>query len=620
MKEAEGVNYITKKLGLLRCQSLSNTERKERPLRMKTIQGKMFTAFGLTILFSILVIAYSSYYSSARVIERNATTYISDRIQGANTNLQSMVEETDNIAKSIVIRDLIHQSLLSHAEAPSLEWFQQKKVVEDFLASMAAFKNYVRQITVVGQGDVVFYTGYRAGNSEFIASLWQDPLIRENRRHLIFDPSGNGKIMLVRPVLSNGSLIGLCIIDFDLNLIRQVYEIEPLAGTLVAVVDENGSILYDSRSERIGSRLEDQQMLALASAVQPGTSKSSKLQMDNRSYLAVSTRSTYTGWTTITMVPLSVLLSEVKGIGSQILTMTAVVLAVVLMVSIFLSKQMTKNIKRLHSAMKLVREGHMNARPRIHNDDEIGQLSEMFVSMMDHLQELLKKVRIQEKEKREAEYKALQAQIKPHFLYNTLNTIKYLARIQHASNIEDISGSLIELMRYAIDPKREMITVREELEQVNRYVRIQRYKFLDRIAVVVKAEDEVLDCLIPKLIVQPIVENAMNHGLGTTDREGTVSIRIYGDGPARLKLIVTDDGVGIASGKLEHLFDEGNDTSGFSQSGGIGLSNISERLKLAYGEPYGLQIYSQKDIFTTVELTIPQVRRRMEHAAQSYLG
>jgi two-component system sensor histidine kinase YesM len=587
---------------------------------MKTIQGKMFAAFGLTILFSILVIAYSSYYSSARVIERNATTYISDRIQGANTNLQSMVEETDNIAKSIVIRDLIHQSLLSHAEAPSLEWFQQKKVVEDFLASMAAFKNYVRQITVVGQGDVVFYTGYRAGNSEFIASLWQDPTIRENRRHLIFDPLGNGRVMLVRPVLSSGSLIGLCIIDFDLNLIKQVYEIEPLTGTIVAVVNENGSILYDSRSERIGSRLEDQQMLALATAVNPGTWKSSKIKMDNRSYLAVSTSSTYTGWTTITMVPLSVLLSEVKGIGTQILTMTAVVLAVVLLVSIFLSKQMTKNIKRLHSAMKLVREGHMNARPRINNDDEIGQLSEMFVSMMDHLQELLKTVRTQEKEKREAEYKALQAQIKPHFLYNTLNTIKYLARIQHATNIEDISGSLIELMRFAIDPKREMITVHEELEQVNRYVRIQRYKFLDRIAVVVKVEDEVLDCLIPKLIVQPIVENAMNHGLGTTDREGTVSIRIYSDGPSRLKLIVTDDGVGIPSGMLEQIFDEGNDISGFSQSGSIGLSNISERLKLAYGEPYGLQIYSQKDIFTTVELTIPQVRRRHEDAAQSYHG
>ncbi|TBL78959.1 sensor histidine kinase [Paenibacillus thalictri] len=587
---------------------------------MKTIQGKMFVAFGLTILLAIIVIAYSSYYSSAKVIERNATSYISDRIQGANDNLQSMVEEADNVAKSIVIRDLIHQSLVSHTEAPTLEWFQEKKAVEEFLGSMAAFKNYVRQITVIGQGDVVFYTGYRAGNSEFVASLWRDPQIRENRRHLLFDPSGSGRIMLVRPVLSSGDLIGLCIVDFDPNLIRQVYEIEPLSETVVSVIDESGSIMYDSRTERIGSRLEDRQLLTLLAGVDPGKWKSSKVSMDNRPYLAVLSRSAYTGWATVTMVPLSVLLSEVKGIGSQILTMTVIVLAAVLLVSIFLSKQITKNIKRLHSAMRLVREGHMNARPRIKIDDEIGQLSDMFVSMMDHLQELLHKVKTQERERREAEYRALQAQIKPHFLYNTLNTIKYLARIQHAPNIEEISGSLIELMRFAIDPQREMIAVREELEQVDRYVRIQRYKFLDRITVNVKAEEEVLDCLIPKLIVQPIVENAMNHGLGTTDREGTVSIRIYSDGPLQLKLSVTDDGTGMDSATLERINSCDHDKSiDLSRTGGIGLSNIRERLQLAYGEPYGLSIYSQPGVFTTVEMTIPQVRRRNGIATQGYI-
>lgn len=579
----------------------------------------MFVAFGLTILLSIIVIAYSSYYSSAKVIERNATSYISDRIQGANSNLQSMVEEADNIAKAIVIRDLIHRSLVSDMKAPTLEWFQEKKAVEEFLGSMAAFKNFVRQITVIGRGDITFYTGYRAGNSEFVASLWQDPRIRENRRHLLFDPSGSGRIMLVRPVLSGGDLIGLCIVDFDPNLIRQVYEIEPLAESVVSVVADNGSLLYDSRAERIGSRLEDAQLRGLLADVEPGSWNSTKLSMDDRPYLAVLSRSAYTGWTTITMVPLAVLLSEVKGIGSQILTMTAIVLAAVLLVSNFLSRKMTKNIKRLHSAMKLVREGHMNARPRIKINDEIGQLSDMFVSMMDHLQELLHQIKTQERGRREAEYRALQAQIKPHFLYNTLNTIKYLARIQHAPNIEEISGSLIELMRFAIDPQREMITVREELEQVDRYVRIQRYKFLDRIAVHVRAEEEVLDCLIPKLIVQPIVENAMNHGLGTTDREGTILIRIYGDGPSQLKLSVTDDGAGIAPATLERLSGDPGEATDAPGEGGIGLSNIRERLQLAYGEPYGLAIYSQPGVFTTVEMTIPQVRRRKDIAAEGYI-
>lgn len=584
---------------------------------MKTIQGKMFTAFGLAVLLAIIPIAYSSYYNSAKVIERNATSYMSDRIQGANTNLQSMVEEVDNMAKAIVIRDLIHQSLLSQTEAPTLEWFKEKKAVEEFLSSMTAFKNYVQQITVLGKGDLVYYTGNRRGNPEFVKSLWEDPRIRENLRHLLFDPSGNGRIMLVRPVLSNGDLIGLCIVDFDPNLVKQVYDIEPLSETVVSVTNESGTIIYDSRSERIRTQLQDKELISLLSGAVPGQWKSSKLVMENRSYLVVQFQSAYTGWSTIAMVPLSVLLSEVNGIRNQTITMAVVVLIAVLLISIFLSKQMAKNIKRLHSAMKLVREGHINARPRIKNNDEIGQLSEMFVSMMDHVQELLHKVKSEERERREAEYRALQAQIKPHFLYNTLNTIKYLARIQHAANIEEISGSLIELMRFAIDPKREMILVQEELEQVEHYVRIQRYKFLDRITVNVKIEDEALDCLIPKLIVQPIVENAMNHGLATTDQEGTISIRVYCDGPEQLRLSVTDDGIGISADLLERLCNNhGHADPG--QSGGIGLSNIRERLQLTFGEPYGLNVYSQAGVFTTVEITIPQVRREQSHAIESH--
>lgn len=581
---------------------------------MKTIQAKMFIAFGMAVLLAIIPIAYSSYYNSAKMIERNATTFISDRIQRANANLQAMVEEVDNISKVIVIRDLIHQSLESHTEAPTLEWFKEKKAVEDFLGSMTAFKNYVQQITVIGKGDVVFYTGNRRGNSDFVASLWMDPQIRENRRHLVFDPSGNGRIMLVRPILSSGNLIGLCIVDFDPNLFKQVFDIEPLTETVVSVVDGSGNIIYDSRPERIRTQLQDKELISLLAGVIPGKWTSSKLEMGNRSYLAVQSQSTYTGWSTVAMVPLRLLLSEVESMKIQIITIAAVVLLAVLLISIFLSNQMAKNIKRLHSAMKLVREGHMNARPRIKNNDEIGQLSEMFVSMMDHLRELLHKVKSEERERREAEYRALQAQIKPHFLYNTLNTIKYLARIQHAPNIEEISGSLIELMRFTIDPNREMISVREELEQVDRYVRIQRYKFLDRIVVNIKSEEGVLDCLIPKLILQPIVENAMNHGLASTEHEGRVSIRVYCDGSDQLKLSVTDDGVGIPSELLERL----GGKASLHESGGIGLSNIRERLQLAYGEPYGLTVYSQVGVFTTVEMTIPQVRREQDDVVKSY--
>jgi two-component system sensor histidine kinase YesM len=578
---------------------------------LKSIQAKMFIAFGLAVCLAIIPITYSAYYNSSKVIERNAISYISDRIRGANDNLQAMVEEADKISKVIVTnRDLVQAGLISDTNAPTFEWFREKKAVEEFLGSMAAYKNYVQQISVTGVDGKAFQTGSRRGNSEHVAKLLKDPALAENRKHLLFDPTGNGRMMLVRPIIRESQVIGVCIVDFDPDIIKQVYDIEPLSESQVTVIDDRNTIIYHSKPGMIRMRLEDTELSGLVDRLSPGEFHSRMIRIDDKSYLAVQSLSVYTGWTTIGMVPLRSLLSDVSHIQFQTISIAAVVLVAVLLISIWLSKQITKNIKRLRNAMKLVREGHMNARPRIDSNDEVGQLSDMFISMMDRLQELLSEVKTRERQKREADYRALQAQIKPHFLYNTLNTIKYLAHIQHAHNIEEISGELIELMRFAIDPQREMIPIRDELKQVQSYIHIQKYKFLERLSVIINKEEEVLDCLIPKLILQPIVENALNHGFGGTDREVCVTIRIYEDGEGSVKMSVTDNGVGIPEQRLKLILSAYNELEPESHSG-IGLRNINERIQHAFGEAYGIALYSQSDVFTTVELTIPQIREEM---------
>jgi two-component system sensor histidine kinase YesM len=565
---------------------------------------------------AIIPIAYSAYYNSSNVIERNAIAYISDRIRGANDNLQSMVEEADEISRVIVSNnDLVQAGLLSDTDAPSYEWFLEKKAVEEFLVSMAAYKNYVQQISVVGLDGKSFQTGSRRSNQEYVAELMKDPMLAENRKHLLFDPTGNGRMMLVRPVLHNSRLAGLCIVDFDPDIIKQVYEIEPLSESLVAVLDDQGKFVYRSKPDMILS-VADNELAALLDPLSPGQFHSKMIELDGNSYLEVQSLSAYSGWTTIGMVPLRSLLSDVDNIRLQLMLIAIIVLIAVLLISILLSNRITKNIKRLRNAMKLVREGHMNARPRIRSGDEVGQLSDMFVSMMDRVQELLAEVKARERQRREAEYRALQAQIKPHFLYNTLNTIKYLAHIQHARNIEEISGSLVDLMRYAIDPSNEMIPIRDELEQVRCYIRIQKYKLLDRVEVAIHTEEEALDCMIPKLILQPIVENALNHGFGGTDREGVVTIRIYKEGEARIKMDVTDNGVGIPADRLQRILAAEQRTDAQPHSG-IGLKNIHERIRHTFGEAYGLSLYSQQGAFTTVELAVPPLRKEMLQGVES---
>src|SRR5690606_31437676 len=185
--------------------------------------------------------------------------------------------------------------------------------------------------------------------------------------------------------------------------------------------------------------------------------------------------------------------------------------------------------------------------------DEIGDLYRVFVSMVDELKRLLTGIRISEKKKREAELTALQAQIRPHFLYNSLNTIKYLARLNGVPNIEEVSGSLIELMRGVLGNSNEFLTVQEELNYVSSYVSIVKYKYMEPIQVHVQVDDDVLlERLVLKLMLQPVIENAIIHGIGPAGHKRAVMIRIYAD-QHDLVIEVEDNGKGMLPEQLDQL-------------------------------------------------------------------
>jgi len=578
---------------------------------MVSIQLKMFISFGLCLTLAIAIIAYSSYNSSAAVVERNAIAFISDRIQGADSNLASMVEEADRISKVIVAnREVIRSALENADSAPSYGWFKSMQSVEQFLSSMMAYKGYLQKITIVGSEDRIYQTGARHANENVVFHWIKNDSFLENRMYLIYQPESTGKIMLVRPILDSGQRIGLCIVEFNSTILDQVYGIESLSRTSITVMDGHKQLINHFNSNSSISGEETAEIELLNEHIEPDVFHHRLIEINGDMHLVVQTLSSYTQWRTIATIPMRDLLEEVSDMRYRIISIAALTLIIVLLISTLLSNHITKNIRRLRNAMKLVREGHIGARPAIRSEDEIGQLSLMFSSMMDRVQGLLQEVKERERQRREAEYRELQAQINPHFLYNTLNTIKFLANIQSAKNIEEISGTLIELMRYAIDPNREMITIREELDQIRRYVTIQNYRYLDRVQLSISAEDAALEARIPKLILQPLVENAYLHGFGSTIDRGTIHIRIYLAGRRQIKMTVTDDGAGINRERMAYLT---KDLQKDASSSSLGLRNVRSRIRHTYGEPYGLQLYSEPGRFTAVELYIPFIDED-EHA------
>lgn len=214
--------------------------------------------------------------------------------------------------------------------------------------------------------------------------------------------------------------------------------------------------------------------------------------------------------------------------------------------------------------------------------------------------------------KKQAEIDALQSQINPHFLYNTLESIRGQAIVQGVSEIEKMVKALADIFRYSITNKNAMVTLEEELKNIDNYLEIQQFRFNNKFIVIKELEADTLDCLIPKLIIQPLVENTIIHGLETKPGKGTIKIRSESTTDSII-ITVEDDGEGIDHQTLEKinafLAGDTNVNGEGNPQVGLGLNNINQRIKLIFGDSYGLHVYSIKNISTTIELRIPKTSR-----------
>ena len=230
-----------------------------------------------------------------------------------------------------------------------------------------------------------------------------------------------------------------------------------------------------------------------------------------------------------------------------------------------------------------------------------------FNKMARKINGLMERVKNNEKQKRKLEIQALQAQINPHFLSNTLNTVSYIARMKKEETIEILVNAIIELLCDSMKNDDSLHTVEEELRVIKNYIIIQDYRLLGKFTVDIQIDEEIASCMMPRFILQPVVENSIIHGIEPANRRGVVSIKgSQRDG--KICFTITDNGIGIESGKIEKIIAKprNQEKSRFS---GIGIGNVDRRIKLMMGEEYGLTMKSEKNIFTTVEIRLPMIQK-----------
>lgn len=239
-------------------------------------------------------------------------------------------------------------------------------------------------------------------------------------------------------------------------------------------------------------------------------------------------------------------------------------------------------------------------------DDEIGELGLTFNEMLDRIEGLIAKEYEAELAVNQAEYKALQAQINPHFLYNTLDTMSSIAQLRDCGEISELCQSLSNIFRYSLDTGTPFSTVAKEIAHLKNYIYVMNMRMQGEVEYIFDVEEDVLQDSLPRISIQPLVENAINHGLKNARGEKRVCIRAYKE-QEYLKIVVEDNGVGISERRLDELRKNYR-----GQENSIGLSNINARMQMLYGETYGVTIESVEGQGTRVVLTIPHKRAAEE--------
>lgn len=391
----------------------------------------------------------------------------------------------------------------------------------------------------------------------------------------------------------------------------------------IFILDEEGNVLVGSPD------VEPEELMGLSAGREAGSSiLTSDYSHGGDTYLVTYERLKENGWQIYGLKSRQTLLGSLKSLRGVIYEITGVVFLAAVAAICFLSHQLTASLRRLEKRMSCAEKGDLSVRFFYPYKDEVGSLAKTFNYMIGQIEDLVQKqeetieelkrqrdyVSQVQKQKRKAELKALQAQINPHFLYNTLNAITWQAAEQGEEEISILSNSLGKFFRITLSKGAEIITLKEELEHVTSYLDIQSIRYHSRLSYEVEIDESWLDIRIIKLILQPLAENSIYHGI--KEKQGAGKIKIRGEKKnfpkgEILELSVWDDGTGIAEEKLKRI-NESLERGETDRTEGYGIYNVNERLQLFYGEGYGLRYESIYGRWTRAVLKIPAATGEVE--------
>lgn len=576
------------------------------------LRRKLLITYLSMAIVPIMVIGVVSYLKYSTTITQQTREYANLVITQINKDVDTYIEKLERLTYTAYLNMDLQKILESYHQLPFKEQLDMRDSVNQYLSRINIIDPRIDGSYIYLENGGFFYEnsqGTVRNNYDFRREEWYPLIASGQKKILLLPPHFERKyenffhgmnFTYIRALnnVYNGKYLGLILVDIDVKAIDAIVGDagSKIKGRLL-IRDDLNNLVYDSFKADLKKQISESYW-----------KENSRLDRDGfgKNNLTIINHSRYTGWKVVFVTPYSVIMGKVY----EIRTFTVIVVVGCLLFFILVSAQISSGISRplnkLKQTISRVENGDLDAAVEIENQDEVGELSRSFNKMVENIRLLVKEVYEAQLKKKEAELRALQSQINPHFMYNTLESINMLAILKGNFEISDIMTAFANILRFNIDNKNNLITLDEEIKYVSDYLMIQKFRYQEKIKVVYEVEPGTEKYLILKLILQPLVENAIYHGITDKQGPGLIKISVQKENN-HLRLRVIDDGLGIKSDRLEEIIKslEQEETTGKRRS--VGLKNIHERIKLFFGSEYGIRMISQAGLGTTVELRIPAI-------------
>ncbi|WP_245236992.1 cache domain-containing sensor histidine kinase [Paenibacillus ihuae] len=500
------------------------------------MERKLIVVFVFLLSLPITYVSYLSSRSTYNSVLQSRTKSAGQMAGSASDTIDRYVADL----KRNTALPLYNTDVQFYLEQQYADW-DKNTSMSMFLSYLNHTKDEIIAVYLVDKYGSVFYDRAPGINELFPAERmneWQTvtkgagvaPVV-QGRHRIRVNAGGHREVFSVlRTITSVSTLkpIGMLVFDIDISLFKGIADpVNTVTQGNTLIVDDQGQLMYGSLNTDAQSRVLQQHDIPLLLQNTDQPEGHFQIHLEGRDYLAVYTVSPKTGWTTMVTIPLERILTPVQKTRNTLILTTLAIVAFALVVATFISYALTKPLKSMVRLMKQVQHGNLDVWISPKYNDEIGMLGSHFNRMIIRVKDLLQEVSLTEKRKQKADMRALQNQINPHFIYNTLESIRMLAESSDDPRVARLTYLLGLQMRYGIVRSDEMVTIRHELDHVRNYLHLLQIRFPDKFSLNIEVPEEFLPLPVIKLVFQPIVENAVFHGLEAKEGPGTISITAW---------------------------------------------------------------------------------------------